>query len=1340
VAPEGPRSPEDNRVIFDRYVLVELIGRGGLGKVWRAHDRRLGRTVAVKEVPPPAALNESSRSLLYQRLTREARAAAQLHHPNAVGLYDVVSDGDRLWIIMEYVPGRDLQQIISTEGPLTPARTARIGRQMLDALSAAHRAGVLHRDVKPSNIIITDDGRAVLSDFGIAQIEGDSTLTQAGQLIGTPAYIAPEIVAGGRATAASDLWSLGATLYAAVEGHPPFQRPTVEETLAALATEPAPRARRAEALAPVLEGLLERDPARRMDANYAVRLLKALFRSPPAADASREAASPEATDGSSPGEEPRGTPSPREPDGSPDELSEGAPDEPGGASPGPSDQTPTPPWLPDPDPRVWMRVPEPPEPASGAPPPAPSPYGAGAADGTLPPAPPPPPAPWAMPAERPELPEHRAPETPWGSTAPGPAPQDEPWRVPRGRARHPTGLSGLLRLLRGLPPWRSLRRQRSPAESVPPPALDIASGGMLADYGYVAASRLGLASAFYSPLRDGFRYVHEPLPHDETAIPLLGNERLIRELRERLTNSHGGTFLITGFRGVGKTTLVERALAELAAERSRDRRVVPVVLSVARPMATEKLLFAIVRRVFEELTEAGVLEMLPAATRQSLLLAYMRTSLSFKETRSDAWERAGNVELDAAKLAGGLLKPISLPIPKAGMSTKRSRSLATEAAFLAYSETDVEHDMMRIIRLLSSADARRPHGWRRLLPGAGRRHRPLDLELVVVLDEIDKLAALKEGLAEVERLLGGLKNVMTMRGAHYLVVAGPDLHDQVLRDSGRGNSIYESIFAWRLYVPCSWAAPARLLEHILRSPPGERDGGVIEEFVQYLRFKSRGVPRKLLQELNSFVVWEEPGTPYLRIGSQSAEAISFYALIERSLDDFFVGTARQVLPAALEQDRWRLGAYYVMDWILRSEGRPFTSADVMQAVDAGEFDPILRVSKAGVDMLLEHLGRQRVLDVVRGPAPETFTVIADVAAAQLPSYKLTDSLLAKLFRIVVHNEEERAEHDHTRTVLAAGGSGGGPIRMVGRRYELLRLIGEGGTSSVYEGRDVLLRRPVAVKMLRSSLTGDARARERFLREARIAEGVHHPNVVDVYEIVPLDGDQQPSGPPDDRDPPDPRDPQLAIVMEYLAAPTLRQLVRNNGPLPARLVVDAAITLAGALEYLADKGLARLDLKPHNIVMIPERGPVIIDLGIAKIVKNVQIWQLESDLPEDSDPNTTTGMIIGTPAYLAPEQIRGDDVDIRSDIYALGLVLYTCLAGRHPYEGQDLAAMVTNALARDLDTAGLPGSADLRGVIAQATVRDPAKRFQTPAELLAALRDTPEANVSPGAPPVGHEDG
>jgi serine/threonine-protein kinase len=238
----------------------------------------------------------------------------------------------------------------------------------------------------------------------------------------------------------------------------------------------------------------------------------------------------------------------------------------------------------------------------------------------------------------------------------------------------------------------------------------------------------------------------------------------------------------------------------------------------------------------------------------------------------------------------------------------------------------------------------------------------------------------------------------------------------------------------------------------------------------------------------------------------------------------------------------------------------------------------------------------------------------------------------------------------------------------------------------------------------------------------IAGAVHHPNVVDVYEVVTVEAPEDPGG------------RRYAIVMELIEGLTLDQTIVRNGPLPARQVAQLGITLAGALEYLAGKGLARLDLKPHNIVLSPARGPVIIDLGIAKIVENAQAWLVDSDGPsEPADPPTQLGIVIGTPAYLSPEQARGEEVDARSDVYALGLVLCTCLAGRHPYQELDPVAVMARATIGGLETSGLPCSPELRAVLARATQREPAERYD-PAGLLAALRGIPEARGQVTASP------
>ena len=246
-----------------RYRLGEPLGAGGMGQVWLARDDVLARDVAIKEIALPTDLSDDDRDSVRSRTLREARAAARLSHPNVVQVYDVIDADGRIWIVMEHVPSRSLQEVIRTDGPLEPRRVAAIGLAVLAALDAAHRAGVRHRDVKPANVLLADDGRVLLTDFGIATIEGDSIVTSSDLVLGSPQFMAPERVRHGQALAASDLWSLGATLYAAVEGRSPYERPTAMATLTALAVEEPDPPRRAGPLQPVLEGLLRKDPTTR---------------------------------------------------------------------------------------------------------------------------------------------------------------------------------------------------------------------------------------------------------------------------------------------------------------------------------------------------------------------------------------------------------------------------------------------------------------------------------------------------------------------------------------------------------------------------------------------------------------------------------------------------------------------------------------------------------------------------------------------------------------------------------------------------------------------------------------------------------------------------------------------------------------------------------------------------------------------------------------------------------------------------------------------------------------------------------------------------------------------
>ncbi|KAB1904871.1 serine/threonine-protein kinase [Micromonospora sp. AMSO31t] len=262
------------QLVADRYRLISPLGQGGMGRVWKARDEVLHRDVAIKELVPPPSLTPEERREMRERSLREARAIARLNNVNVVRIFDVLrTDGDP-WIVMEYVPSKSLQDTIAEDGPVSAAKAVEIGLGVLGALKAAHKAGIMHRDVKPGNVLLGDDGRVVLTDFGLATIPGDPNVTRTGMVLGSPAYIAPERAKDGTAGPEADLWSLGATLYAAVEGKSPYARPSAIATLAALATEPLPPPKNAGPLKPVLQGLLRKDPEERITAEIAERMLR----------------------------------------------------------------------------------------------------------------------------------------------------------------------------------------------------------------------------------------------------------------------------------------------------------------------------------------------------------------------------------------------------------------------------------------------------------------------------------------------------------------------------------------------------------------------------------------------------------------------------------------------------------------------------------------------------------------------------------------------------------------------------------------------------------------------------------------------------------------------------------------------------------------------------------------------------------------------------------------------------------------------------------------------------------------------------------------------------------
>ena len=269
------------RVVAGRYALLREIGRGGMGIVWLAEDRTIGRRVAVKELHLPEGIAPAEREIYEERVLREARAAGRLNDPGVVTVFDVARDHGTTYIVMELIEATTLSDLVRDRGPLPQPAVARLAEQLLSALRTAHAAGVIHRDVKPSNIMVLPNGRVKLTDFGIAQSTDDPRLTTSGMLVGSPVYMAPERLRGHDADAGSDLWALGAVLFFAVEGYGAFERATTVATMHAIISEVPYLTRCQGPLASVIMGLLNTHPAARPSADQVAGLLSQVTMTPP---------------------------------------------------------------------------------------------------------------------------------------------------------------------------------------------------------------------------------------------------------------------------------------------------------------------------------------------------------------------------------------------------------------------------------------------------------------------------------------------------------------------------------------------------------------------------------------------------------------------------------------------------------------------------------------------------------------------------------------------------------------------------------------------------------------------------------------------------------------------------------------------------------------------------------------------------------------------------------------------------------------------------------------------------------------------------------------------------
>ena len=1156
-------SLEDEPVIgstFAGYRIEAQIGRGGMGVVYEATELRPERAVALKVVAPELVRDPAFR----ERFLREAEVAAQIDHPNVVPVLRVGEERGSLFIAMRLIRGVDLAGQIRSNGRLDPVRAARIVDQIADALDAAHALGLVHRDVKPSNVLLESGRRgdhAYLTDFGLTKLQkSDTQLTASGMLVGTFDYLAPEVIQGSAIDHRADIYALGAVLFEALTGEVPYPQGEHEfATLYAHVTSPPPvPSQRAPGVAPAFDAVI----ARAMAKDPGDRFQSAGELGAAAVAAVQSSAAPGV---------PRDTVT---------DLAYPAP-----SFPGPPTEI-------------------------GAPPPATTPFA---------------PAPAPI----------RAPPAPFA-----PAPQ--------------TGTQIRRRPI--------VRDTVVAARSVEPPA---------------GATRI--------PLDPKFRYSQGPLPL-ESPIPLLSREELVTELARRVDRSAGGSVLITGFRGVGKTTVVDRALRRLRRLTGGQKVWVTVRINLGRPRTTAELLFEIIRALYEQLEDDHQLDALDPEARRVLETAYQRTSRSLKETVSSSREQNRGFGMTAGAAA-------SIIGPKVDFSRKSASSLSGESAYLEYSDVDAEHDFARVVRLLGRLADDEPgkRGIGRLLRGKGTVP-PMAVRLVVVLDELDKLAEIAGGTDWIRDLLTNIKNVLTVEGCNFVFVAGPELHDAVEDEMRRGGSIYESVFGWQAYVPCVWSHEAELLGAVIPDEAA-RASPQVQILRDHLAYTGRGVPRLLLRGLNALVKFDGD-RPYLELGPKELASIEFNAGLERLIRAFVDAHAAADVPDG-ELDQWRLGVYYAVDWILRFKVT-FTAQEVAALQSETVVDPMLALHEEEVQELLEHLVARGILEQVAGVLPSV-TYYGDAPAARVAVYRLSDEAVSAIRRLTSLYGPSGGDGSELAVIRDEAAAFEGEVgeTLAGGRYELIEELGRGGAGRTYRARDRNDGREVAIKLFdRSTFGGDELMRARFEREGSIALELEHPGIVATREVL-----DEPDG-------------GLAIVTEFVPGPSLAEILATRGALHPEDAVAIAARVLDALDYVQAKGIARLDLSPGSIRLGADGAPTITNLTLAKYVNR------------GSASATEVGAVLGTPAYAPPEQLTGQPVDIRADLYAVALILFELIAGQRARDAEGVGALLDTA-GDVVDLSALAISEDLRNVIRIALDPVPSRRYAEPAMMIAALRQTPE---------------
>jgi serine/threonine-protein kinase len=808
------------------------------------------------------------------------------------------------------------------------------------------------------------------------------------------------------------------------------------------------------------------------------------------------------------------------------------------------------------------------------------------------------------------------------------------------------------------------------------------------------------------PLLQTFRFVHEPIGVVSTER-FIGRQSEMETLAERILFSEGGSFLVTGYRGVGKTSFINQVVKKLeealpwAQKALGETEVLDIYLNVARPVQPSEIMHHIIRRLHDRLIEKGIYNFLGEELKEALTLAYNRTSVNMVRKLAESSERSlGFNELN-----------IGTDWMKAAMvswSSKSNRSQNHEMSFLGYDDKSAEHDIISISRRLAAGYAKplkRPASVKSFFNRVPECR--VRLKIIFVFDELDKLEEfnLKDGREQkpvIDQILGALKNLFTTSGVTFVFVAGKDLQERWLEDVGKGDSVYESVFSYDKYLPCLWADVSSICNGLVDSSKTLRpyDRQIFDEFKKYLAYKGRGIPRRIIRTFNEYVEWNGD-VPALAFTRQSIRRIRFFAGLQDVLDanekQLFGDFHEEVV--GTQSDKRRLGVYYLIDWILRQGTAEFSLKDVLKAskrlsskialaeeIAPNMADKIIKILLDSDYIQEVHRSLNRVIIGDAGGIDGEPTVTEK-------RYKIAPRRLGEMGGLAGDVEVDMNYIPATETFSVSAGR---QITSVGK-YKVVRKIGEGGMGAVYEAIDKFNGRRVAIKAMVYSSSDKLLAR--FEREAMIMNELNHPNIVRLYDW----------GKENERP---------YIAMEYLDGITLEEMIRRQRKLSLNLVVTIVKPVLEATHYLHQKGFVRNDIKPNNIMLTTSGRVCLLDFGITKPTKS-------SFRTLDDAVDTKTGEIIGTPHFMAPEQFMAQDVDERTDIYSLGVILYKMLTGVYPFEGSGLVYMMQahTELSPAPPSMHIKLSPAVDTVILKCLEKDRSRRFQTIPELLQELSHT-----------------